>query len=268
MNIQERDQQSIDNFIADMIIRSFDNTFMIYAVHPDFGKTLEITKVQKKTFLQLYENIVENINETITFVHGRKNYEIEEVFFHPKFGWTIKTECGKAYLGKINKSLESQIEIGLMSYISGISRIYGNGKLKIGSFTSIADGFEVLTSNYSHPTHLTSTYNFSGNQRIVEEGLQFATEFENKPANKNCNIGNDVWIGKDVTIMNNLDIANGSVVGMKSLVTKNTNMYGIYAGIPARLIRYRFEIDKINELSRLKWWDWDLNKIKDNSNLF
>jgi acetyltransferase-like isoleucine patch superfamily enzyme len=259
------EEQSIGNFTADMIIRCFNNKHMIYSVFPEFGAKFEISVNQKRVFTNLYNTIKNNLFETTIFVHGNQEYKIDDVFFHSKFGWTISTHAGKAYLGKINKTEDSVIQIGLMSYISGFSNIYGNGKLIIGSFTSIADGFEVFTSNYSHPTHLVSTYNFTGNARIVEEGKQLKTEFEKQSVNNDCIVGNDVWIGKDVCIMNGVEIADGSVVGMKSMVNKNTDDFGIYVGTPAKLIRYRFENKRINELLKMRWWRLSLSDLKKNN---
>ncbi len=75
-------------------------------------------------------------------------------------------------------------------------------------------------------------------------------------------IGNDVWIGAEAMIMPGVQIKDGAVIGARSLVTKNVGAYEIWGGSPARLIKKRFNDAEIAQLLQIKWWDWDLEKIK------
>jgi serine acetyltransferase len=59
-------------------------------------------------------------------------------------------------------------------------------------------------------------------------------------------------------------IGDGAIIGAFSVVTKNVEPYTIVAGNPAKVIRKRFDQDTIDELLRIKWWDWGIQKIKDN----
>ncbi len=68
-------------------------------------------------------------------------------------------------------------------------------------------------------------------------------------------IGNDVWIGSHVCIMQNVKIGNGAIIGASSVVTKDVPDYAIVAGNPAKIIRFRFEERIINQLLELKWWE-------------
>ena len=68
-------------------------------------------------------------------------------------------------------------------------------------------------------------------------------------------------IGQDVLIKGGVTIGNGAVIGARSVVTKNVPPYAVVAGVPARVIKYRFEKEKIDYLQRLQWWDWDLQRI-------
>lgn len=70
-----------------------------------------------------------------------------------------------------------------------------------------------------------------------------------------------MWIGQDVLIKGGVTIGNGAVIGARSVVTKNVPPYAVVAGVPARVIKYRFEKEKIDYLQRLQWWDWDLQRI-------
>ena len=77
-------------------------------------------------------------------------------------------------------------------------------------------------------------------------------------------IGNDVWIGANVVIMNEISVGDGAVIGAGSIVTKDVPPYAIVVGSPARIIRYRFEKEEIEFLLNFRWWDKDSNWIKDN----
>ncbi len=77
-------------------------------------------------------------------------------------------------------------------------------------------------------------------------------------------IGNDVWIGYEAVIMPGIHIADGAVIASRSVVTKNVGPYEIWGGNPARLIKKRFSQEKIDELLKLQWWNWDLQKILEN----
>ena len=76
-------------------------------------------------------------------------------------------------------------------------------------------------------------------------------------------VGNDVWIGVGALIprKSGLVIGDGAVIGSGAVVTKSVPPYAIVAGVPARIIRYRFDAPVIEKLLRLKWWDWEREKI-------
>ena len=80
-------------------------------------------------------------------------------------------------------------------------------------------------------------------------------------------LGYDVWIGAESMIMPRVKIADGAIVGARSLVTKNIGAYEIWGGNPAKLIKKRFSDDDIAKLLQIKWWDWSVDKIKQNLSL-
>jgi chloramphenicol O-acetyltransferase type B len=80
-------------------------------------------------------------------------------------------------------------------------------------------------------------------------------------------IGHDVWIGAEAMIMPGLQIADGAVIGARSLVTKNIGPYEIWGGNSAKLIKKRFSDEEIKKLLQIKWWNWSIEKIKANLDL-
>lgn len=81
-------------------------------------------------------------------------------------------------------------------------------------------------------------------------------------------IGNDVWIGDEVKIMEGVTIGDGAVIAAGAIVVKDVAPYSIVGGVPAKLLRYRFDEHKIEFLLKFKWWEKDENWIKENIQYF
>jgi len=72
-------------------------------------------------------------------------------------------------------------------------------------------------------------------------------------------IGNDVWIGNNVTFSSQgIHVGDGAVIAANSLVTKDIPPYTIVGGNPARFIKYRFPLRSIESLLELRWWEYGL----------
>lgn len=131
---------------------------------------------------------------------------------------------------------------------------------KIGKFCAIS--WDVTINAVSHPhTHLS----ISAFPYVPHVG-----HFVNKRIQSHSEviIKNDVWIGANCVIMPNITIGNGAIIGAGAVVTKDVPDYAIVAGVPAKIIKYRFSDEIINALLELKWWTWDREIIKENIHLF
>ncbi|WP_098714275.1 CatB-related O-acetyltransferase [Acinetobacter baumannii] len=81
-------------------------------------------------------------------------------------------------------------------------------------------------------------------------------------------IGHDVWIGAHVVILSGVNVGHGAIIAAGAVVTKDVPPYAIVGGVPAKVIKYRFDEDIINELLKLNWWHLDRLSIKNNIHLF
>lgn len=81
-------------------------------------------------------------------------------------------------------------------------------------------------------------------------------------------IGNDVWVGAGAIILSGVKIGSGAIIGAGAVVVKDVPPYAIAAGNPARVVKYRFSQDQIEKLLKIRWWDWEENKIKENIDYF
>lgn len=133
-------------------------------------------------------------------------------------------------------------------------------KLVIGKFCMIASGVTFIMNGANHLTDAISTYPFA----IFGKGWEHAMDGKAYPNKGDTLIGNDVWIGYNATIMAGVTIGDGAIIATKSVVTKDVEPYTIVGGNPAREIKKRFTDDTIQRLLKLKWWDWNIEKITKN----
>ena len=151
-------------------------------------------------------------------------------------------------------------KLGKYSYIGNNSFV---SDTDIGNFTSIST--DCYIGGTSHPTDWVSTSPvFHKWENIMKKNFA-RHEFE---IFKRTTIGSDVWIGNRVMIKAGVKIADGAVVGMGSIVTKDIGSYEIWAGNPARLIRKRFDDETINKLMKIEWWKWDDQRIEKYAQVF
>ena len=133
-------------------------------------------------------------------------------------------------------------------------------KLIIGKFCSIACGTKFLFNCANHTLKSLSTYTFPLFYEEWElEKSNITTAWDNKG---DIVIGNDVWIGYEAVIMAGVHIGDGAIIAARAVVTKDVPPYTIVGGTPAKEIRKRFDTEVIQQLLKLKWWDWSTNKIR------
>ncbi len=147
-------------------------------------------------------------------------------------------------------------QIGAYSSLGKRATIWNT---QMGKFCSLS--WDVTIGAGSHHLDRVSTHAFP---YIKKYG--FAKE--NERISKQTKVGNDVWIGTNAIILDGLTVGNGAIIGAGAVVTKDVPDYAVVVGVPAKIVKYRFEQDTINALNHLKWWDWEEDKLKEALALF
>ncbi len=157
----------------------------------------------------------------------------------------------------LNAGVENKggtVRIGRATHLgSDLLLNLGGANLSVGAFTMLSanvsvHGMRHTLSHISNFCILKGPFSFFGN---VSDEV------------KDIKIDNDVWIGEGVTLLPGVQIGDGAVVGAASVVTKDIEPYAIYAGNPAKLIRYRFDPDKIAFLRESRWWNLPFSRLKE-----
>jgi len=130
-------------------------------------------------------------------------------------------------------------------------------KLIIGKFCQIAAGVEFVMNGANHKMNAVTTYPFY----IFGDWNQNPPAMSDLPLKGDTVVGNDVWIGQNVTILPGVNVGDGVIIGLNSTVASDLEPYGVYAGNPARLIRKRFDDELIDLLLRFRWWDKSIDEI-------
>lgn len=171
-------------------------------------------------------------------------------------GWRRLRE--KLGLRKADKGWPAHVSVGRHTY--GLSKRtfvqpHAAAPISVGAFCSI--GPEVLIfGRADHPTQLASTYPFRAKLLHPEAGN---TDAVTKGA---VRIGSDVWIGARAMILSGVTVGDGAIIAAGAVVARDVPAYGIVAGNPAKLIKYRFAPEIVAALLEIRWWDWPEEKIR------
>ena len=131
-------------------------------------------------------------------------------------------------------------------------------QLIIGKFCAIARGIEFVMNGANHRMNSVTTYPFN----LMGHGWEKVTPtLEQLPFKGDTVVGNDVWIGQNVTVLPGVHISDGAIIAANSVVAKDVPPYCIAGGNPCRVIRRRFDEELTAYLLELQWWDWDAEKI-------
>lgn len=147
--------------------------------------------------------------------------------------------------------------IGRYCSINGTARIWNNHPVNYITTHPFLDHLAFITwDKYSERIAMVNKYGEYKNNH----------EYENSPIrdNRPIVIRNDVWIGANVIILPGITIGDGAILSAGAVVTKDVEPYSIVGGVPAKVIRKRFNDEEVSALLDIKWWDWPHEEIEKN----
>lgn len=168
----------------------------------------------------------------------------------------IKERFPLVYLGK--DSYSGTIQISSPMGLEANDKVFN---IQIGRYTSIGNNVKLLVDmNHDYNSIYQGVISEFANDEYGRIGWgQIIKRIERK---REILIGNDCWIGDDVIIMGGATIHDGAVVAAGSVVTKDVPPYAIVGGNPAKVIKYRFSPEVINEMEKIEWWYWNSDFLK------
>ena len=210
----------------------------------------------------LFEDLLSQAGGTIIDEKEIRNIKTPDPDYrYPKAGVYYMTNI-KATITRPN------IIVGDFSYYTGKdfeSRVthhyeFLGDKLIIGKFCQIGNNVEFIMNGANHQMNAVSTFPFyvmDGWNKIAK-----VPELNELPYKGDTIVGNDVWIGENVTFLPGVHIGNGAIIGANSVVAKDIPAYSICAGNPCVLKKYRFDDELISLLEKIRWWDKGVEEIK------
>lgn len=154
---------------------------------------------------------------------------------------------------------DARISVGRFTYGNPQFMLWGDAEhISIGSFCSIANEVAIFGGG-EHRFDWVTTFPLR-----MAFGDPLAGEDGHPTSKGQTKIGNDVWIAARATVLSGVTIGDGAVIGAGAVVATDVPPYAIVAGNPARIIRYRFKPNEIRSLLEIRWWEWDIEKIKKN----
>ncbi|MGH8028407.1 MAG: CatB-related O-acetyltransferase [Arenimonas sp.] len=154
------------------------------------------------------------------------------------------------------------VVLGDLSYVSRGARIHN---ATVGRFSCI--GPETLVGLGRHPTRQFVSSHPAFYSTAAQAQLTFVSEQkfgEFRP----ITIGNDVWIGARAIVLDGATIGDGAIVGAGAVVAGDVPPFAIVSGVPAKVVRYRFDEATIDAIRRSRWWELDLEVLRANAAAF
>ena len=151
--------------------------------------------------------------------------------------------------------IRSNVSMGDYSYCNSGTIIFSG--TRIGNFCSI--GYNVQIGCPEHPLHFMSTSPSVYRAPLIKDYCKWPNNDIMDPVV----IENDVWIGSNAIILQGVTVSTGAIVAAGGVITEDVPPYCIVGGVPARIIKKRFNEKQIDFLLNSKWWEKDIADIKD-----
>lgn len=203
-----------------------------------------------------YRKVKSDLVKFISFIY-------KYFYFHGKllFPYSSSFSIKDIFEGanRLGKNTIFHGKLGYGSYLGDNVILTGN----VGRFTSIAP--DVINNPghhpYKSPNVATSPMFYSS---LKQNGFSFTNQNLYEEFSKPVNIGNDCWIGQRAFLAGGINISDGAIILGGAFVVNDVPPFAIVGGVPAKVIGYRYDVDTINFLLSLKWWNKDLCWLEQN----
>ena len=146
------------------------------------------------------------------------------------------------YIGRhVKKNYHVKLELSNYSRICDNVMLWGNGPIKIGSYTSIGPESRLYASE-GYGIEIGDYVNSASHLYIIDSnhGMKKGRMMLYQPmSHKKIRIGNDIWFGYHVTVLPGVKLEDGIVCGACSVITKAFPSNAIICGNPAKIVKYR-----------------------------
>lgn len=182
---------------------------------------------------------------------------------------TMSRQCVFEGMNRVGAKTSFYGTMGLGSYVGSHCKISAD----IGRFSSIGNSISQIVEShpYKEPFVTTSPMFYSQKKQTGHTFAkkQMVEEYNFYDTNRKIafRIGNDCWVGNNVCFIGGVQVGDGAVVLSRAIVTKDVPPFAIVGGIPAKIIGYRYDEKTIKFLQEIKWWEQDLEWLKNHAEL-
>ncbi len=183
------------------------------------------------------------MKKLIRLINGLLTNWQQRLFYKNKIGLLVSPQClrGICIETQNNTQIDNVSEIGSYTYIGKNCNVT---RSKIGRYVSIGNNVTVGPGEHDL-------------KKVSTSSIFYRSAYDELTQDK-CIIESDAWIGVDAVILRSVRIGFGAVVAANAVVTKDVPDYAIVAGVPAKIISYRFSEDRIKKLLLSQWWNLEL----------
>ena len=161
-------------------------------------------------------------------------------------------------------------KLGMASYVGVNTKLE---KVDMGRYCSIGPNVRVVLGAHPVDTFVSTFPAFFSTRKqagfsFVKDDKYEEFKYADREKKYAVVIGNDVWIGDGAVLLQGIKIGDGAIVAAGAVVTKNVPPYAVVAGVPAKVIKYRFAPEIVEKLLEVQWWNKDISWISENADLF
>jgi hypothetical protein len=161
-----------------------------------------------------------------------------------------------------NAALGAYTEVGEMCFLENVTMgdysycgqfcFFQNAT--IGRFSNVAAMVRIGPTR--HPTDRPTQHHFTYRRALYGFAATDDEAFFSWRTEQRATIGHDTWLGHGSIVMPNVTVGTGAVVGAGAVVTRDVPPYGIAVGVPAEVVKHRFDARTVDALFEIAWWNW------------